>query len=83
VTGFVEPATGRNGWNISDAICNEIFEAALADFARSIGVGKKKHAVVQLDNAGWHGPENLTVTDGVRVVFQPSQSPELQPAEHL
>ena len=83
VTGFVEPATGRTVWNISNAICKEIFEAVLADFAKSIGVGKKKRAVVQLDNAGWHGPENLTVPDGVRLVFQPSHSPELQPAEHL
>jgi len=83
VTGFVEPATGRTVWNISNAICKEMFEAVLADFAKSIGVGKKKRAVVQLDNAGWHGPENLTVPDGVRLVFQPSHSPELQPAEHL
>jgi transposase len=83
VTGFVEPATGRTVWNISNAISKEMFEAVLADFAKSIGVGKKRRAVVQLDNAGWHGPENLTVPDGVRLVFQPSHSPELQPAEHL
>ena len=40
-------------------------------------------AVLQLDNAGWHGPENLVVPEGIRLVFQPSHSPELQPAEHL
>src|SRR6516164_233099 len=34
-------------------------------------------------NAGWHGPENLAVPDGIRLVFQPAHSPELQPAEHL
>ena len=39
--------------------------------------------MLQLDNAGWHGPENLTVPDGLRLVFQPAHSPELQPAEHL
>jgi transposase len=83
VTGFVEPTTGRTVWNISNSIGKEIFEAVLTDFAKSIGIGKKKRAVVQLDNAGWHGPENLTVPDGVRLVFQPSHSPELRPAEHL
>src|SRR5208282_629032 len=31
----------------------------------------------------WHGPENLSVPDGIRLVFQPAHSPELQPAEHL
>jgi hypothetical protein len=29
------------------------------------------------------GPENLAVPDGIRLVFQPSHIPELQPAEHL
>ena len=83
MTAFVEPATGRTVWNISNAICKEMFEAVLADFAKSIGLGKKKRAVVQLDNAGWHGPENLVVPDGIRLVYQPPHSPELQPAEHL
>jgi hypothetical protein len=39
--------------------------------------------VIQLDQAGWHGPKNLSLPDGIRLVFQPSHSPELQPAEHL
>jgi transposase len=83
VTGFVEPATGRTVWNISNAICKQMFEAILRDFARSVGAGKKKRIVLQLDNAGWHGPENLAVPEGIRLVFQPPHSPELQPAEHL
>src|SRR5262245_34789316 len=60
-----------------------MFEANLADFAKSTGAGRKKRIVLQLDNAGWHGPENLAVPDGLRLVFQPPHSPELQPAEHL
>ena len=83
VTAFVEPAPGQTVWNISNSICKEMFEAILADFAKSIGVGTKKRAVVQLDNAGWHGPENLAIPDGIRLVFQPPHSPELQPSEHL
>jgi hypothetical protein len=39
--------------------------------------------VLQIDQAGWHGPEKLAVPDGIRLVFQPACSPELQPAEHL
>ena len=39
--------------------------------------------MIQLDQAGWHGPQNLSLPDGIRLVFQPSHSPELQPAEHL
>jgi len=70
-------------WNVSNAVCKEMFEAVLADFAKSIGVGNTKRVVIQLDQAGWHGPQNLTVPDGIRLVFQPLHSPELQPAEHL
>jgi transposase len=36
-----------------------------------------------LDNAGWHGPVDLAVPDGISLVFLPPYSPELQPAEHL
>jgi hypothetical protein len=56
VTGFVEPATGRTVWNIANAICKELFELILADFAKSVGAGADKRIVLQLDNAGWHGP---------------------------
>jgi hypothetical protein len=63
VTGFVEPASGRTVWNIANAICKEVFELVLADFAKSVGAGPTKRIVLQLDNAGWHGPENLAVPD--------------------
>ena len=36
VTGFVEPATGRTVWNIANAVCKELFELILVDFARSV-----------------------------------------------
>ena len=83
VTGFVEPATGAMVWNISNAIDKPLFELVLADFAASVGAGKAKRIVLQLDNAGWRGPENLSVPDGVRLVHQPPHSSELQSAEHL
>ena len=83
LTGFVEPATGKTVWNLSNAICKPLFAAILADFAKSVGAGPTKRIILQLDNAGWHGPQNLAVPDGIRLVFQPANSPELQPAEHL
>ncbi len=36
-----------------------------------------------LDNAGWYGPKNLAVPDGVTLAFLPLCSPELQAAERL
>jgi hypothetical protein len=61
VTGFVEPATGQTVWNVANAVCKEMFELILADFAKSAGAGANKRIVLQIDNAGWHGPENLSV----------------------
>jgi hypothetical protein len=83
VTGFVEPASGKTIWNVATAISKAMFEAILADFAKNAGAGLTKRIVLQLDNAGWHGPENLNIPAGIRLVFQPPHSPELQPAEHL
>ena len=36
-----------------------------------------------LDNAGWHGPKDLVIPEGISLVFLPPYTPELQPAEHL
>ena len=36
-----------------------------------------------LDNAGWHTESNLAVPEGIRLLFLPAYTPELQPAEHL
>jgi hypothetical protein len=83
VTEFVEPETGKTMGNVANAIDKEMFELILVDFAASVGAGPKKRIVLQLDNAGWHGLENLAVPDGIRLIFQPAHSPELQPAEHL
>jgi len=70
-------------WSISNGVSKKLFEAVLADFARSAGAGKTRRIVLQIDGAGWHGPENVAIPDGIRLVFQPAHSPELQPAEHL
>src|SRR5262249_38510093 len=75
VTEFVEPASGRTVRNIANAVCKEMFELVLADFAKSVGAGPTKRIVHQADNAGWHAPENLAVPDGISLVFQPAYSP--------
>jgi hypothetical protein len=51
-----------------------MFEAILGDFAKSAGAGENKRIGLQIDGAGWYGPESLTVPDGIRLVFQPSHS---------
>jgi len=36
-----------------------------------------------LDGAGWHVSADLVVPEGIRLIFLPPYTPELQPAERL
>ena len=83
VVAFVQPTSGETVWYLANGLSKPLFEALLAGFARRVGAGRKRHIVLVLDNAGWHGPEGLAVPEGISLVFLPPYSPELQPAEHL
>ena len=83
VTAFVSPATGECFWYVSNGVSKPFFEALLRLFAEEAGAGRDRVIILVLDNAGWHGEPGLAVPDGVRLVFLPPYSPELQPAETL
>lgn len=55
----------------------------LALFAREAGAGPDRIILLVLDNAGWHTASGLAVPDGIRLVYLPPYTPELQPAETL
>jgi hypothetical protein len=82
VTAFVSPATGESFWYLATGVDKELFEATLALFAREAGAGSDRIIVLVLDGAGWH-TEPLAVPEGIRLVFLPPYTPELQPAETL
>ncbi|MCC3246270.1 IS630 family transposase [Methylocystis sp. WRRC1] len=83
VTAFVSPATGETFWYVHDGVSKPFFEKLLATFAREAKAGVDHTLVLVLDNAGWHGETGLRVTEGVRLIFLPPYTPELQPAETL
>jgi transposase len=83
VTAFVQPISGETFWYISNGVSKPFFAALLALFAREAGAGRDRIIVLGLDSAGWHTEPNLAVPDGIRPVYLPPYSPELQPAEHL
>ena len=83
VTAFVSPASGETFWYVHDGVSKPFFAALLETFAREAGAGVDRTIVLVLDNAGWHGEAGLNVPDGVRLVFLPPYTPELQPAETL
>ncbi len=79
----MQPTSGETVWYLANGLSKRLCEALLAGFARRVGAGRKRHIVLVLDNAGWHGPEGLAIPDGISLVFLPPYSPELQPAERL
>ena len=82
VTAFVSPASGETFWYLSNGVSKPFFEALLETFAREAGAGAQRIILLVLDNAGWHGA-GLQIPEGIRLVYLPPYSPELQPAETL
>lgn len=83
VTAFASPATGETFWYLSNGVSKPFFEALLEPFAREAEAGLGRIILLVLDNAGWHGSTGLTIPDGIRLVYLPPYTPELQPAETL
>ena len=69
-------------WYLATGVDKALFEDTLALFAREAGAGRDRIILLVLDGAGWH-PAPLAVPDGVRLVYLPPYTPELQPAETL
>ena len=45
--------------------------------------GRDRIVLLVLDGAGWHTEPGLAIPEGIRLVYLPPYTPELQPAEHL
>jgi transposase len=81
--GFVRPTTGETEWWLLSTVTAPLFGQMLAAFARDVGAGPHKRIALVLDAAGWHTGDEVQVPEGIHLVFLPSYSPELHPAEHL
>ena len=49
----------------------------------SANIAPRAHAVLVLDQAGWHTPAKLKVPDNITLLPLPPRSPELNPAENV
>ena len=81
VMAFASPATGETFRYVSNGVSKEFFEALLETFAWEAEAGLARVILLALDIAGWHGPANLKNRIGIRLIYLPPCSPELQPAE--
>jgi transposase len=56
-------------------------QAHLAEIGAAVAPGA--HAVIILDQAGWHGSKDLVVPDNITLLPLPPRSPELNPVENV
>lgn len=53
----------------------------LAEIARAVAPGA--HAVLLLDQAGWHTTKKLVLPENITLMPLPARSPELNPVENI
>ena len=58
------------------AMMNLFLEEVSHDF-------KEYFIIMLVDGAGWHRSHGLRIPENIRLIQQPSHSPELNPVEHL
>lgn len=77
----VEPATGASVAMITPTVDTALMRQFLAGLSGTLA--PDEHAVLVLDNAGWHVAKALEVPANLTLLFLPPYSPELNPAERL
>jgi transposase len=80
VFAAIAPASGE----MTALIVPHCDTAAMNLFLQTLsGAFAGRLVLLQTDRAGWHRSAALRVPDNVRLLYQPSHSPELNPVEHL
>ena len=77
----VEPATGAEVALVLPTVSTAAMSLFLAELSAQLA--PDAHAVLVLDQAGWHGARALVVPDNITLVPLPPYSPELNPVERL
>jgi len=81
IFGAVCPQQGKGAALILPACNTEAMNLHLAEIAKTVAPGA--HAVLLVDQAGWHMSTRLVVPPNITIVAQPPKSPELNPVENV
>lgn len=81
--GFCHPEEGQVYWLLLPTVSIPVYNQALAEFARDLGLGPQRRVLLAVDRAGWHHSAKVEVPEGLHLWFLPPYSPELQPSERL
>jgi transposase len=81
VYGAVCPDTGTSVALITSCVNTQMMNHFLSEFSASLA--KDVHAVMILDQAGWHTSKDLLTPKNLTLIYLPPRSPELNPIENL
>ena len=77
----VEPLSGRAIAMITPTVNTDLMNLFLSGLSDTLAADE--HAVLVLDNAGWHVANALQIPKNITLLPLPPYSPELNPAENL
>ena len=81
IFGAICPKEGKGAALVLPHCDTAAMNLHLAEIARAVASGA--HAVLLLDQAGWHTTKKLLVPDNITLLPLPARSPELNPVENL
>src|SRR5476651_2261744 len=81
IFGAICPKQGKGAALILPACNTEAMNLHLVEIAQTVAPGA--HAVLLVDQAGWHMSMRLTVPHNITIIALPPKSPELNPVENI
>ena len=81
IFGAICPAQGKAAGLVLPRCTTEAMALHLAEIATMVTPGA--HAILILDQAGWHIAKALAVPANITLVLLPAKSPELNPVENI
>lgn len=81
IFGAICPKTGKGAALVLPRCNTEAMNRHLAEITLSVATGA--HAVLLLDQAGWHLSDRLVVPPNITLLPLPPKCPELNPVENL
>ena len=81
IFGAICPKKGKGAGLVLPYCDTGAMQEHLAEISQAVDPGA--HAVLILDQAGWHVTPKLKVPENITLMFLPPRSPELNPVENV
>ena len=81
IFGAICPAEGKGAGLVLPRCTSEAMNLHLEEISQAVAPGA--HAVLLLDQAGWHQSRRLVVPSNITLMPLPAKAPELNPVENI